>query len=178
VKATSAADENLIETITSETDSVDPNTGAVGASLISNFYYDPDGNLIEQTQPNGPVTKNVYNGLGDVTVQYTTDGGGGTSYTAASSVSSDVVLTQTEFKYDADENLIETIISDRLSSDSAATTNVLSDGTISGVAANVSYIGYYYDAVDRLTGTVNVGNYGDSTWPMLVMLVENGPTPR
>jgi RHS repeat-associated protein len=155
--------DNLGQVYQTETDSVDPDTGAVGGSLITNYYYDADGNQIEEIQPNGPVVKDTYDGLGDVTAEYDTDGGSGTAYADASSVSGDVVLTQTEFKYDADQNLIETITSDRLSSDSA-TTGPLSDGTVTGVGADISYVGNYYDDADRLTSTVNVGNNGGSSW--------------
>ena len=41
--------------------------------------------------------------------KYTTDGGGGTTWAAAGSVSGDTVLEQVETVYDPDGNLIETI---------------------------------------------------------------------
>ena len=158
--------DNLGELYQTQTYSVDPNTGEIGNSLTSDSYFDSRGNVIEQTQPDGPVTKYTFNGLDELTAAYTTDGGSGTTYSDASSVSSDVVLTQTEYKYDNDGNVIETITSDRLSTDSATTTSALSDGTVTGVGANISYAGYYYDAASRLTAEVDVGNNGGSAWTM------------
>ena len=60
------------------------------ASLDTEYYRDWRGNLIETIQPNGPVMKYSYNGLGGKIAEYDSDGAGGTSYAAASSVASDI----------------------------------------------------------------------------------------
>ena len=92
--------------------SVNPSTGSVGGNTLdTEYYYDSRGDLIETIQPNAPVVKDAYNGLGQLIAEYETDGAGGTSYSAASSVSSDTVLSQTEYSYDADGNVIETTTS-------------------------------------------------------------------
>ena len=153
--------DNVGQIYETEVDSVDPNAGVVGTALTSSSYRDLDGNIIERTQPNGPVTKSVYNGLDEVTIQYITDGGGGTSYSAASSVSSDIVLSQIENTYDPDENVIETMTSDRLPT--ASGTGPLGTAT-TGVYARVSFTGNYFDAVNRLTATVDMGTNGGSSW--------------
>ena len=76
-----------------------------------------------------------------------------------------MVLTQTQYVYDADGNTIETITSDRFSTDSTTATGAL--GTpMSGLGARVYYEGYYYDAAGRLTADVNVGTNGGSAWDM------------
>jgi RHS repeat-associated protein len=156
--------DNLGQVYETEVDSVDPSSGSVGSALTSETYYDSRGHVIEQIVPNGPVTTNTYNGLGELTATYSTDGASGTSYSDASSVSGDIVLSQTEYDYDADGNVIETIESDRLSSDSSTATGALSDGTVSGVGARISYGGDYYDAANRLIAEVDMGTNGGSAW--------------
>jgi YD repeat-containing protein len=62
--------------------------------LTTNDYYDADGRLIAKSAPGGVWTKTVYDGAGRPTYVYTTDGAAGTTYTEASAVTSDDVLTQ------------------------------------------------------------------------------------
>jgi len=156
--------DNLGQLYQTQSFSVDPNTGEIGNSLASETYYNANGNVIEQTQLGGLVMKYTYNGLGEVTAAYTTDGGGGTSYAAASSVANDVVLSQTESDYDADGNVTETITSNRLSSDTGSMTGALNDGSNGGVAAQIDYNGNYYDPAGRLTASVDMGDNGGTAW--------------
>ena len=107
------------------------------------------------------MVKDAYNGLGQLIAEYETDGAGGTSYSAASSVSSDTVLTQTEYGYDADGNVIETTTSDRLST--ASGTGPLAPAS-GGASAQVDYSGSYFDAANRLIDAVDMGNNGGSPW--------------
>jgi YD repeat-containing protein len=153
--------DNQGQIFETEVDNVDPTTGDVGAPLTSQTYYDSRGNVIEQTQPNGPTTKYTYNGLDEPTVVYTTDGGGGTSYTAASSAAGDIVLTQTEYTDDADGNVIETVERDRLPS--ASGTGALDNATTQP-EAQVSYTASYFDAAGRDIADVDVGTNGGTSW--------------
>jgi len=141
---------------------VNPTTGAVSsAALTTNDYYDARGNLAAESAPGGLWTKTVYDGAGRAVTTYSTDGAGGTGYAAATSVSSDDVLTQTQTVYDADSNPIETITGDRF--DDATGTGALGTPT-SGVHARVSYQAMYYDAADRPVATVDVGTNGGTAW--------------
>ena len=141
---------------------VNPSTGAVsGTALTTNTYYDTRGNVVAVSAPGGQWTKTQYDGAGRPTYGYTTDGAGGTGYTAATGVSSDDVLTQTQTVYDGDSNPIETITRDRF--DTATGTGALGTPT-TGVAARVSYAATYFDAADRKTAAVNVGTNGGTAW--------------
>ena len=116
---------------------MNPNNGDVsGSALTTNYYYDLRGNLVAESDPGGLWTKDVYDGAGDLTYEYTTDGAGGTSWADATSVANDNVLEQTQYVYDADGNVIETIDKQRL--DTASGTGALGTDT-SGVTAQVYY---------------------------------------
>ena len=141
--------------------SVDPATGAVGNALVANTWFDGRGLVIEQAGPNGPVTKSAYDGAGRLTAAYVTDGNGGTSYAAASSVANDTVLSQAAYTYDRDGDILQTVTRDRLPGNTAH--GALGNTTL-GVRARVSYAGYYYDAGDRPVATLDVGTNGGANW--------------
>jgi uncharacterized delta-60 repeat protein/RHS repeat-associated protein len=137
-------------------------------------YFDADGNLIDTVSPTGMSTKYAYDGADRNTFAYVTDGGlfnnfsnvsigSASAYSFAYNVSNDVVLTQTQYVYDADSNVIESITSDRFGTDANSSTGAL--GTPSTAPyARVSYTASYFDAADRDISDVNVGTYGGSAW--------------
>ncbi|MDB5313782.1 MAG: hypothetical protein JWO38_7984 [Gemmataceae bacterium] len=142
--------------------SVNPSTGAVSTNaLTTNSYFDARGNRIATSAPGGLWSKTVYDGAWRATTSYTTDGAGGTTYSAAGSVSGDHVLTQTEMTYDTDGNAIGTIARDRFNT--ATGTGALGTPT-TGVNARVSYRASYYDAANRPVASVDVGTNGGSAW--------------
>jgi RHS repeat-associated protein len=145
-----------------QTYSVDPSSGSVSTSaLTTNSYYNHRGQMIEESDPGGLVTKKSYDGAGRVTVAYTTDGAGGTTWSTAGSVSSDNVLQQVEYTYDADSNVILTTTRERNHDETA--TGSLGNPTTSP-KARVSYLAGYYDAANRLTAEVDVGTNGGSAY--------------
>ena len=88
--------------------SVNPSSGAVSSTaLTSNAYFDHRGNLVAMSAPGGLWSKYVYDGAGRLTGAYTTDGGSGTSWEEASSLTDDVVLAQTQLVYDANSNVAQ-----------------------------------------------------------------------
>jgi YD repeat-containing protein len=142
--------------------SVNPSTGVVSTSaLTTNDYYDHRGDLVAESASGGLWSKSVYDGVGRDVFDYTTDGAGGTSWSAAGGVSSDTVLEQAQTVYDADSNAIETVSRQRFHN--ASGTGPLGSPT-SGVVARVYYAAAYYDAADRLTASVDVGTNGGSAW--------------
>jgi YD repeat-containing protein len=156
---------------------IDPSTQSIGSNLTTNNYYDADGNLIASVGPTGAATKYSYDGADRNTGVYTTDGGqlnnsfnvnigNANAYFFAGNVSGDDVLSQTLYVYDGDGNVIETIESDRLGSDSASAYGPLHStaNTSTGAYARVSYSASYFDAADRDIADVNVGTNGDSAW--------------
>src|SRR5579884_3169033 len=141
---------------------VNPSTGAVSSSaLTTNYYYDHRGDLMAEADPGGLWTKSSYDGAGRDVMDYTTDGAGGTTWSAASSVASDTVLEQVQTVYDADSNPIETI--DRQRFHNATGTGPLGSPT-SGIGARVYYAAAYYDNVDRVIADVDAGTNGGTAW--------------
>ena len=148
-----------------ETHSVDPATGTAStATLVTNTYYGPRGEMIETRSPGGLVTKQSYDGAGRLAATYATDGAGGTSYSAASSVTNDHVLEQVEYAYDVDGNVILTTSRQRFHD--TAYTGPLGTPASTGTTAKarVSYVTAYYDAADRPTASVDVGTNGGSAY--------------
>ena len=150
--------------------SVDQSTGAIGNSLTTNTFFDHRGNAIAVFSPGGQVAKSVYDGAGRLSSQYVTDGGAVNNagvqqmdWSHAGSVSSDVVLTENDYTYDGDGNVILTTTRDRFDNDSTASTGALGSPT-SGIGARVYYLGDYYDAADRLITEVNAGTNGGTAW--------------
>jgi RHS repeat-associated protein len=145
--------------------SVTPGTGAVGDALVSNTYYDHDGNVIAQSSPSGQWTKTAYDGADRAIATYTTDGGvlaGATiDWVTADSVANDVVLSETDTAYDSDGNAIETEDRERLPGDpqtGAGSTGELGfPASTDEPAAMVYIVATYYDAADRPIASVNVG---------------------
>jgi YD repeat-containing protein len=139
-------------------------------NLQTDTFYDHRSNVIATYSANGLVTKDVYDGSDRVTTEYTTDGGAvnnsGTqrkSWSDAGLISNDLVLTQSEFTYDADGNVILTVLRDRFDNDSTSSTGSLGSPS-SGVGARDSYVADYYDHADRLTDEANVGTNGGSAY--------------
>ncbi|MGH3577849.1 MAG: hypothetical protein ACRDU0_09850, partial [Mycobacterium sp.] len=150
---------------------VNPSTGAVTTSLVTNTYYNHRGETAAVSAPGatgslsasaaGTWSKTQYDGAGRPTYSYTTDGATGTTWANATSLASDNVLQQTQAIYDSDNNTIETITKQRF--DNETTTGPLGDATTSP-KARVSYAARYYDAAERVTATVDVGTNGGSAW--------------
>jgi RHS repeat-associated protein len=141
---------------------VDPSSGSVSTyALHADFWYNHRGELIKSAAPGGLVTKNLYDGAGRLTTTYTTDGGSDSSWSDAGTVTGDAVLTQTTNTYDANGNVLLSTAKDRFDDETA--TGALGDATTSP-KARVSYMAYYYDAVNRKTADVNVGTNGGSSY--------------
>ncbi len=141
---------------------VNQSTGAVSSTaLTGNTYFNHRGLQVAASAPGGLWTKEQYDGAGRATVQYTTDGAGGTTWAAADSVTSDNVLSQVETTYDADGGSIETVDRERFHNET--TTGALGNPT-TAPKARVSYAAAYYDLAERPTVTVNVGTNGGTAW--------------
>jgi YD repeat-containing protein len=117
--------------------------------------------LPRPSDPGGLWSKSQFDGAGRDVMDYTTDGLGGTSWTAANSVAGDTVLEQLQTIYDTDSNAIETI--DRQRFDNATGTGPLGSPT-SGIGARVYYAAAYYDNADRLIAGVDSGTNGGTAW--------------
>jgi RHS repeat-associated protein len=155
-----------------QTCSVDPTTGAVGASLATNTYYDHRGEVIDESDPGGLVTKHQFDGAGRDIKDSTTDGGvlngAAQSWANAGTTVNDMVLEQTLNSYDGDGNQTETVHRQRFDSDptqaGAGGTGDLAGPTGGSLASRDYYTANYYDAANRLTDSVNVGTNGGVVW--------------
>ncbi len=161
---TAASYDELGRVYLSEVYSVNdyPYVGGIGTyALDTNTWYDSRGNVIKTSEPGGLVQKMVYDGAGRVTTSYTTDGGGDSGYSDASTVTGDAVLEQDETAYDASGNVLSTTTRERNHDDTG--TGVLGT-TTTGNHARVSYVAYYYDNADRSTAIADYGTNGASSW--------------
>ncbi len=142
--------------------SVDPSSGSVSTnSLTADTWYDRRGLVIKTADPGGLVTKTAYDGAGRVSKTYFSDGGGDTGWSDAKTVTGDAVLSQVEMTYDADGNAILVVTRDRFHDETA--TGALGNAT-TAPKARVSYTAAYYDAINRVTDTVDVGTNGGSAY--------------
>jgi YD repeat-containing protein len=142
--------------------SVDQSNGTISTnSLSTNYWFDHRGNLIETSEPRGLVTKTVYDGAERAIKTYETDGGNSTSWSNASSVATDNVLTETISSYDSDGNTILVTTKNRF--DNETTTGELGNPTTAPLARD-SYVAYFYDLANRLTTTVDVGTNGGTAY--------------
>ena len=117
--------------------SVDPSTGAVSATgLVSQSWFDLRGNAVKTSSPGGLVSKAQFDGVGRTTASFVTDGGGDATYADAFTVTGDTVLSQVEYAYDANSNVILTTSRERFHD--ATGTGALGTPT-TGVNARVSY---------------------------------------
>ena len=169
---TTTAYDEVGQAYQSTTYSVDQSTGAVGAAATTSYWYDGRGNVVATESPTGLWTKDVYDGADRLVETYQTDGaayaaalatGDATAaqlYAAATGVAGDHVLSQTQYVYDGDGNVVETVESDRLPTDADATAGALAGSGGGTVPARVSYTVDYYDAAERLTGTLDLGTDG------------------
>src|SRR5579884_4311104 len=141
---------------------VNQSTGAVSSTgLTTNDYYDHRGDLMAQSQPGGLVYKYQFDGAGRKIDSYTTDGAGGSTWTAAASVTSDHILEQTDQQFDSEGNII--LVTTRQRDHNTTQTGALGNESTSP-EARVYYLAYYYDPADRLLDTVNVGTNGGSSY--------------
>lgn len=158
-KTTVSYDEQL-RPYRSSVFSVDPANGTVSSdSLDTDVWYDRRGNVIKTAGPGGVVNKNTYNGVGWITAAYASDGGGDSGWSDADDVYGDKVLEQLAYTYDANGNVILTAAKQRFHNENA--TGGLIDASTSP-KARVYYSAAYYDAINRLTDSVNVGTNGGS----------------
>src|SRR5262249_13204074 len=131
-----------------QTFSVNQSTGAISTNALTvNIWRNHRGLVIKTAQPGVVVTKKQYDGPGRTVKTFTTDGGGDSSWSDAGNVTGDIVLTQTEYQYDASGLVLLTIARDRFHDETA--TGALGDPSTSP-HARVSYVASYYDVGDRL----------------------------
>lgn len=122
--------------------------------LVTNTYYTHRGQVMATSAPGGRWTKSAYDGAGRANLTATTDGRGGTFWSAAAGVANDHVLSLTETTYDSNGHAILVTTRDRFHDETA--TGALNNPS-TAPRARVSFVAFYYDGANRLTATVDVG---------------------
>ena len=158
-----ARSENLYDKLgrvyRGKTYAVNPSTGAVGSSLVSDTWRDAAGRTIKQQGATSDAfSKMVYDGLGRVTKQYQAYDTDETAYADADDVTGDTVLEQSEVAYDASGNLIQTTSYQRKHTDTSGT------GELTTSSARASYTASWFDGANRVTATANYGTNGGSAF--------------
>jgi len=142
--------------------SVDPSTGSVSTNALSTqVWYDHRGEVIKKSSPGGEVDKSQFDGAGRETVSYVSDGGGDTTWTDATNVTGDNVLSQVETSYDKDGNAL--LVTDRERNHDETATGALGNPT-TAPKSRVSFTASYFDLANRLTATVDVGTNGGTAY--------------
>ena len=138
---------------------VNPSTGSVTGSLVSNSWYDPVGNLLKQLPAGSQLfQKSAYDSLNRLTTQYSAYDTDEAAYADAGDVDDDIVMQQSESTYDDASNLIQQVA--RLRFHNATGTGPLTDPDGSEPKARVSYAVSYPDALGRVMASANYGTNG------------------
>ena len=139
--------------------SIDPVSGAVGVSLPDDTWYDPAGRVVKRRNPeDAGFEKFAYDAAGRVVNRYAGYNTVTPSYAEAQSVVNDTIFEQTDFAYDAADNLIAEATRERFH-------NTTGLGPLGGPVgsppnARVLYQMYYPDALGRVISTANFGTNG------------------
>ncbi len=159
--------------------SVDPNTGALGNSLVDNTWYDLASNIIK-TLPAGAqtFTKQVYDSQARVTASYQGyyTGSGTEPYSDVGQVTSqNIIFEQTLTTYDDANNVIE--VDSYQQFDSATSSGVLNP-PYSGTQplARVSYVANFPDGIGRMAASANYGTNGNAAFTAPATPPASSPT--
>ena len=144
---TDYAYNNVGQLCTTTTDEVDDN-GNVTGSLITTDYYDGLGRLVKQTDPTGRFTKTLYTSWGQVIGTYVGTYEG--TDTTPSTLTNDIIVSQTVPSYDSAGRVWMTTYSSRYIGDGGT-------GALTPSNARVSYDVQWFDDLGRVDSDVNFG---------------------
>ena len=127
-------------------------------SLVSNTWYDADGNPIE-TQAGGTqeFTKTTYNGLDEPTVVYVgfDPSGNASTFSSAGSVADDTILEETQNTFDGAGDTTFVTTYERY--DDAPTGDSGALDALGASDSRASYVAYWFDGIGRETAEQNFG---------------------
>lgn len=137
---------------------VDPSSGELGNALFASTWYDAVGNPIKEQRPGGrSYTKRQLDGVGRVKKSFLCFGDDG-SHSNAVTVANDIVVSQSEFLYNAAGGLIQR--TERSRYHDATGEGELTNPKGSQPRARVLYTAMWPDAVGRLVVSANYGTFG------------------
>ncbi|WP_237722460.1 RHS repeat-associated core domain-containing protein [Singulisphaera acidiphila] len=138
---------------------VDPSTGTVGNTLISNTWYDTANNPIKE-QPAGSqlFTKTIYDGLGRPTTRY--EGfGSDVTYSDVQSVANNTILEQNENVYDDANNITQFTTRRRYHNAPSSQVGPLGNPSTTP-NARVTYSAGYPDPLGQIVALASYGTNG------------------
>jgi len=151
-------------------------SGTVSTNALKTYtWYSHRGQVIETLEPGGVATKNLYDGAGRKVKTYITDGAydiqpgpNNNSWSTATAVIGNNVLSQTDTTYDNNSNVILVTQRERFHDNPLTALGVsgeLKDDPMTQIPTpphRRSYVAQYYDLADRLTDSANVGTNAGS----------------
>ncbi len=129
--------------------------------LVTSSYFNHRGQSMAVIAPGGLVRTSVIDGAGRQIVQSTSDGAGGTSWTAMATTANDHVLVQTLTAYDGNGNAILTTSKERIHTETG--TGDLESPNVAPLARD-SYQIAYYDAANRMIAHADLGTNGGAAY--------------
>jgi RHS repeat-associated protein len=147
---------------------VNPSTGSVGNSIVTNSWYDPSGNLLQRINAGDSKVfkqKSTYNGVNWITANYV-GYGSSSSYSEATTVANDTIVSQVYYYYDQVGNPIIQVTYDRLNDTTGLGLLIpyassgggsSSSGAPPKPMARVSYTANWFDGISRVVGAANYG---------------------
>eukprot|EP00456_Euglypha_rotunda_P068645 TRINITY_DN59_c0_g1_i2.p1 TRINITY_DN59_c0_g1~~TRINITY_DN59_c0_g1_i2.p1 ORF type:complete len:983 (+),score=74.93 TRINITY_DN59_c0_g1_i2:129-2951(+) len=139
---------------------VDPDSGTIGAELISNRWYDEAGQLIKSLPAGSKLfTKLSYDGIGRMIAAYAAYDHDEADYAESFTVYDDTVMRETHHLYDDANNLLQRTVKHRYHSAPQTKRGPLGTPTTSP-KARITYETFYSDAIRRTTANVRYGTNG------------------
>ncbi len=143
---------------------VNPSTGSIGNSLVSNTWYDAGSNVIKSL-PAGALlfSKTAYDILGRATAQYVGFDVDESTYAEALTVTGDTILEQQTMTYNEIGTVLSTIAKQRYHNAVSTQTGALGDPSTTP-KARVTYSASWIDGVGRTYASANYGTNGGSSF--------------
>lgn len=137
--------------------------GSLGDALVAGRWYDASDNVIKQTQQGAVVvTKTVYDSLDRMEVQYQVSEDASTAPDNTNDVALDVVITQSEPRYNDASQVISFVSSARF--EDAAGTGPLQGPAGIQPRSRDTFVAQYADPVGRVRFSANFGTFASMAW--------------
>ena len=137
--------------------------GTLGDALVAGTWYDPNSNIIKQTQQGLlAVTKTVFDSLDRPQTQYVVSEAASIADQNTNDVTLDIVISQVESEFN-DANQVVARLSMSRFDDTAGTGSLQGPSAVERCSRN-SYLAIYNDPVGRNRFTANFGTNGGSVW--------------
>ena len=143
---------------------VNPTTGAIGLSLVSNTWYDAGGNVIKSLPAGAKLfSKTAYDILGRAVNQYVGYNLTAPTYAEAQTVVNDTILEQQTMTYNQIGTVLSTTAKQRYHDAVASQLGALGDPS-TAPKARVTYSASWIDGVGRTFASADYGTNGGAAF--------------